>query len=203
MIIGVDFDNTIVTYDKLFWNVAREQGLIPEFVPVVKNEVRNYLRAAGMEETWIEMQGYVYGARMNEAEPADGVLEFFRECCARRVPVLIISHKTRRPYAGPDYDLHAAAQGWLREHGFLGPSGLGLAPQNVFFDLTKQEKIARIRQQRCTAFVDDLLEIFEDPAFPPGVKKLLYGVQNDTAKARDGEIVCCPNWQVTREHLFE
>ena len=80
MIIGIDFDNTIVTYDRLFWSVAREQGLIPESVAVAKNEVRNYLRGAGMEQTWIEMQGYVYRARMNEAEPAAGVLDFFREC---------------------------------------------------------------------------------------------------------------------------
>ncbi len=132
MIIGIDFDNTIVTYDRLFWSVAREQGLIPESVAVAKNEVRNYLRGAGMEQTWIEMQGYVYGARMNEAEPAAGVLDFFRECCARRVPVLIISHKTRRPYAGPDYDLHAAAQGWLQKHGFFERLRIGTCPAERF-----------------------------------------------------------------------
>ena len=118
------------------------------------------------------------------------------------MPVLIISHKTRRPYAGPDYDLHAAAQGWLQKHGFFERSELGLAPQNVFFDLTKQEKIARIGQQRCTAFVDDLLEVFEDPAFPHSVKKLWYGLNIGAAEALDREIVCCPNWEVAREHLF-
>ena len=47
MLVGVDFDNTIVSYDALFWNVALEKKLIPESVPPVKNAVRDHLRAAG------------------------------------------------------------------------------------------------------------------------------------------------------------
>ena len=36
MLIGVDFDNTIVCYDGLFHRVAVEQGLIPQKFPRVK-----------------------------------------------------------------------------------------------------------------------------------------------------------------------
>ena len=39
MIIGVDFDNTIVCYDKVFHVAAYEKGLIPADLPVSKGRV--------------------------------------------------------------------------------------------------------------------------------------------------------------------
>jgi len=42
--IGIDFDNTIVSYDTLFHRVALERGLIPISVPANKISVREYLR---------------------------------------------------------------------------------------------------------------------------------------------------------------
>ena len=33
MLVGVDFDNTIICYDALFHRVAEEQGLLPAGVP--------------------------------------------------------------------------------------------------------------------------------------------------------------------------
>ena len=47
MIIGLDFDNTIVSYDELFHRVALEGGLVPGDLPVRKEAVRDYLREAG------------------------------------------------------------------------------------------------------------------------------------------------------------
>ena len=41
MRIGLDFDNTIVTYDSLFHKVATEQGLVPASLPVSKLAVRD------------------------------------------------------------------------------------------------------------------------------------------------------------------
>lgn len=69
MLLGIDFDNTIVCYDALFHRVCRERGLIPAEVPINKTDVRNYLHQAGREDAWTEMQGYVYGAQMSEASP--------------------------------------------------------------------------------------------------------------------------------------
>jgi hypothetical protein len=69
MLIGIDFDNTIVRYDRLFHHVALEKGLIPASVPASKGDVRDYLRSIGGEQDWIELQGIVYGVRMHEADP--------------------------------------------------------------------------------------------------------------------------------------
>src|SRR4029079_9696971 len=61
MLIGLDFDNTIVRYDRLFHRLARKRGLIPDGIPVSKQAVRDHLRANGREADWTELQGMAYG----------------------------------------------------------------------------------------------------------------------------------------------
>lgn len=174
MLIGVDLDNTIVCYDELLRAVALESGLIPETVPVSKAAVRDWLRRAGREDLWIELQGLVYGAGMPEARPFPGALEFFARCRELQVPVSIISHRTRHPYLGRQYDLHQAAQTWLAAHGFYDPGRIGLHADRVHLELTKEDKVARIAASGCSHFIDDLPEFLNSPAFPSGVERILF-----------------------------
>lgn len=174
MLIGVDFDNTIVCYDALFRTVALERGLIPEGIAATKGAVRDHLRSVGQEDLWTALQGYIYGARMAEAVPFPGVLDFFRRCRQKCQPVLIISHRTRYPYRGERYDLHQAARDWLTMHGFHDPANIGLPEDRVHFELTKQEKMDRIAQCGCTHFIDDLPEFLAEPEFPAGVQRILF-----------------------------
>src|ERR1017187_138646 len=171
--IGVDFDNTIVCYDALFHRVARERGLVPADLPVNKSDVRNHLRSIGKEEVWTEMQGCVYGARMAEAAPYPGVLEFFLACRRAGIPTCIISHKTRHPFLGQPHDLHQAALLWLEQQGFFDPAQIGLSRSQVFLELTKQAKIQRIALCRCTHFIDDLPELLSEPGFPQ-IERILF-----------------------------
>jgi hypothetical protein len=187
--IGVDFDNTIVCYDALFHRVARERNLIPADLPVNKSEVRNHLRRIGKEEAWTEMQGSVYGARMAEAAPSPGVIEFFESCRRAGITVSIISHKTRYPFLGERYDLHESAMNWLEEQGFFESSKIGLPRGSAFFELTREAKLERILQRGCTHFIDDLPEIFAEPRFPK-IERILfdpgniYGGQRDCFRAQ-------------------
>lgn len=173
MLIGVDFDNTLVRYDRLFEKAARERGL-PTAAAVGKEQVRDALRRDGREEDWIELQGYVYGPCMKDAELFPGAAEFFAECRRRGVPTRVISHRTRHPFRGPQYDLHETARGFLRLHGFHDPARIALKESEVFFEPTKQAKLERIRSQGCTHFVDDLPEFLAEPNFPAGVERLLF-----------------------------
>ena len=50
MLIGIDFDNTIVSYDKLFYKVALEGAHIPEDIEPTKLQVRDYLRQINNED---------------------------------------------------------------------------------------------------------------------------------------------------------
>jgi hypothetical protein len=172
--VGVDFDNTIVCYDGLFHTVCVERELIPASVPTNKSDVRNYLRRIDREDDWTEMQGYVYGARMLEAEPYPGVLDFFRQCREYGIPTRIISHKTLHPFRGEAYDLHGAATEWLYANGFFDRAGIGLSRERVHFEVTKGAKLSRIAASGCTRFIDDLPEFLGDDAFPSGVERILF-----------------------------
>jgi hypothetical protein len=174
MILGIDFDNTIVCYDGIFHRVALERGLIPEELPQDKTTVRDQLRRQGLEEVWIEMQGYVYGPRLIDAQPYPGMLDFFRAAVQQGVDVRIISHKTRHPFRGEQHDLHAAAWGWLEANGFFDPARIGIRRDHVFLELTKEAKHQRIGSLGCTHFIDDLPEILLDPGFPNGVERIHF-----------------------------
>src|ERR1039458_6000068 len=104
MLIGVDFDNTIVSYEGVFHKIAIANGLIPAECETGKDEVRNYLRRVGREDDWTALQGQVYGAGMDVPVPYDSVLTFFRRCRDAGIPTFVISHKTRYPYLGPHHD---------------------------------------------------------------------------------------------------
>lgn len=172
--IGVDFDNTIVCYDDVFGRVAIERGLVPATAASSKTAVRDHLRAIGQEDRWTELQGIIYGPRMMDAPMFPGVAEFFARCRKSAVPVAIISHRTRFPYLGERHDLHAAARGFLVRHGFHNEGVIGLPEDRVFFEETKEKKLARIATAGCTAFIDDLPEILADPRFPAGVRRILF-----------------------------
>jgi FMN phosphatase YigB (HAD superfamily) len=185
MRIGIDFDNTIVCYDALFHRVCRERELIPASVPINKSEVRNYLRRTGREDNWTEIQGYVYGLRMAEAQPYPGVREFFRRSRQADWLIYIISHKTKLPFRGEPHDLHQAAINWLCQQGFFDDGQIGLSRDRVFFELTKQAKLDRIVQTGCTHFIDDLPEFLAEPAFPAGVQRILFDPNDLYSQARD------------------
>ena len=174
MLVGLDFDNTIVCYDQLFHRLAREQGLIPETVPVTKGAVRDHLRSIDREPEWTAMQGVGYGPRISDAEPFPGVKDFLAGCKAAGVRVVIVSHKTKHPYLGPKYDLHEAAHTFLTAHGFYETAATGLSPDSVYLELTKQSKLDRIGALGCDVFVDDLPEFLGEPTFPAKPRKILF-----------------------------
>jgi hypothetical protein len=174
MKLGLDFDNTLVTYDRLFHRVACEEGLIEASVAVNKNAVRDDLRRRGLEPSWTALQGRVYGPRMKDAELFPGVIEALAALHTAGVELCIVSHKTRHPYSGEKHDLHLAARSWIEASGLCDVPRTGLSADAVFFELTKEAKLARIRQQGCTHFIDDLPEILNHADFPAEVRKILF-----------------------------
>ena len=63
-LLGLDFDNTLVRYDKLFHQLAVEKKLIKETFPCDKIAIRNFLRNEGKDENFTLLQGEVYGLRI-------------------------------------------------------------------------------------------------------------------------------------------
>jgi hypothetical protein len=184
MLLGLDFDNTLICYDSLFHRVALDRGLIESDLPAQKNCIRDYLREQNQEDEWTHIQGEVYGARINEAESFSGVITTLEGLARSGIEMCIVSHKTRTPYRGPSYDLHQAAHSWLTNQGFFSPSGLNWQPTQVFFELTKTDKIQRIVNLGCSHYIDDLPEILE--MLPSTVHPILF--------APGGEVLIPEGW---------
>jgi len=80
-IIGVDFDNTLVSYDDVMHRAAVQQGLIPSDMKKSKKDIRDRIRQLpNGEMKWQKLQAIVYGARMEEARLIDDVQTFFEFC---------------------------------------------------------------------------------------------------------------------------
>ena len=198
MLIGIDFDNTIVRYDALFHRVALEQQLIPATLAVSKIAVRDHLRAAGVEDRWTAMQGYVYGARMDEAAAYPDVHQFMRWARDCGIELAIISHKTKAPFVGPQYDLHAAASSWVSNH-LKDEHGALINADSVYFELTKDDKLDRVNSLNCTVFIDDLPEILLAPGFPSTTRPILFDPDDAHAGAQIAHRV--RNWDSFRAQI--
>lgn len=176
MRIGIDFDNTIICYDKVFAAVARQRGLVPEGWDGLKTDLRDYLRSrAGGELAWQGLQGFVYGKGIGGAEIYPGVREFLSACRTAGASVYVVSHKTRFGHQDPDgVDLREAARGWLRGAGLIDAADAALAADNVYFEETLTAKAERLARLELNIFIDDLADVFEQPHFPRATRAILF-----------------------------
>lgn len=197
--IGVDFDNTIVNYNQLFALTAERFGLVDSGTAVSKNQIRCILRSQpDGEAIWQRIQADVYGHGILRAEPAKGVCKFMRRCRAAQSQIFVVSHKTE--FAADRtcrVNLHDQATRWLTENGFFAPGGVGLSPENVFFEPSRVAKVSRIRHLNCDVFIDDLAEVFMEDNFPEQTRRLLYAP--DIGHEPSGPFDICRSWMKIEE----
>ena len=172
MRIGLDFDNTIACYDGVFHAAALARGLIPADLPTHKTSVRDYLDGSGRKQDFTELQGYVYGARMDLAQVFPGFMDFVDAACAQGHDLFVVSHKSATPLAGPAYDLRAAAKTFMVDRGLLTPDRIDQS--RILFEATQAEKISRIATLCCDVFIDDLPDVLLNADFPAATRAILF-----------------------------
>ena len=175
MIIGLDFDNCIISYDDVFASTAIEMNLIPNDGSIKKSkiDVRNYLRKKGKEDAWTELQGYVYGISIASAPAYPGAIKAICDFMKNGHDVHIISHKTRTPFLGPAYDLHGAAMNWIQSN-IVEKNDPILELDKIHFNIQLIDKINCITTVGCHVFIDDLPEVLSHKGFPNDTKKFLF-----------------------------
>lgn len=188
MRIGIDFDNTIACYDDAFHRAAVAQGLIPATVGRDKTSVRDHLRGLGRDPDFTLLQGYVYGPGMQYARLYPGLREALAALRGAGHHLFIVSHRTRAPFAGPQHDLHAAARDFVARQGLTDD---GFAPDDIWFEETRDAKLARANTLACDVFIDDLPEVLAAPAFPAAARAILFDPESHWPDGR---------WQT---HRFE
>ena len=199
--IGIDFDNTIICYDKVFDAAARQRGLVPDGWTGSKTEVRDYLRAKPDGElAWQGLQGWAYGKGIGGAEMFPGVRDFLAACHRNRAAVCIVSHKTRYGHQDPDStDLREAARSWLKSTGLIDAETSILRSDDVYFEDTQAAKVERLAGLDLDVFIDDLVDVFEQPSFPRHTRPILFGVATD---ARPGRYKSFASWAGIMREVF-
>ena len=102
--------------------------------------------------------------------------------------LVIISHKTKRPLSGENYDMHASAIKWMKDNRFFTTEGLGLTMEQIYFEETKEKKIERIHSQNCDIYIDDLEEIIKQ--LDKSIKRIQF--------KRNGEETIGDDWKCMR-----
>ena len=175
--IGIDFDNTIICYDKVFAAAASQRGLVSGEWRGSKTDLRDHLRSRpGGELAWQGLQGWVYGKGIDEAEIFPGLSDFLAACRQSKSSVYIVSHKTKFGHQDPDRtDLRVAARGRLQTAGVIGSADSALTVDDVYFEDTIAAKVDRLAMLNLDIFIDDLVEVFEQPRFPKETRSILFG----------------------------
>lgn len=202
-IIGVDFDNTIVCYDRTIRQAALDLGLIKtQDADGSKTAIRDRIRHLDDgDRQWQVVQALAYGTKIAQAELFDGVLEFFRRCKARNIRTYIVSHKTEfSSIREMNVNLREAAWKFMDQNAFFDEEKTGLTRGQVFFADTREEKVAKLQALGCKVFIDDLIELFMEPYFPGGVEKILLSGAGKVEAPND--IRQFTNWQQISGHIF-
>jgi hypothetical protein len=200
VVIGIDFDNTIASYDELMHRLAVHSGWVPEDMSKSKKLIRDALRALPDGELkWRQLQTQCYGPGMRAARPMDGVKDFVAACNARRLPVWIVSHKTEfANFGDPTVSLRAAALEWMQREEFFSSMPFAIPRERVIFEDTREDKIGRIRALGITHFIDDLEETFLEESFPQQVAQVLYSPQ----ATHNGRWRAFSSWNEIHRHLL-
>ncbi len=183
MRIGIDFDNTIACYDRSFRKVADMMGLAMGSKINSKSTIKYHiLQSASGDLDWQRLQGQVYGKYMLSAEIFPGFLEFLYLCRARGHRVFVVSHKSEFGHFDTErIPLRDQARKWMEINRFFDGDTPLVANSDVYFEPTREAKVARISKLKCTHFIDDLSEVFEEQGFPKATKKILFAPGGDGA----------------------
>lgn len=201
--IGIDFDNTLAKYDKVFSKAAKSINLVTEDWEGTKKQLRDYIRTLNDGETvWQKLQGKVYGKFMHSAEIFPGASEFLWFCKLTNTEVFIVSHKTEFGHFDEDrINLRSVATEWMDSNGFFAKIGFGIKRENIFYADTRSEKIKKINSLKLDFFIDDLVEVFEENDFNSNTIKILFSdsIQKNESKY-DGIIL--GSWRKITDHIF-
>ena len=190
--IGIDLDNTIISYDDVFQLAANKFGLLDNNNCLSKESLRNQIRnQKNGEKKWQKLQGYVYGEGINEAALFPGVYRFLWRCKERKIDVEIVSHKTEfGHFDSKKISLRDSATNFLINHGLLDNKNPLI--KKVTYKNSKKEKIDYIKQNNYECFIDDLEEIIFSEELE-GQKGILFS--RDNLSVNNSNNVIAQSWE--------
>tara|TARA_Y100000816_G_scaffold182944_1_gene132506 strand:- start:11172 stop:11774 length:603 start_codon:yes stop_codon:yes gene_type:complete len=178
MIIGFDFDNTIIDYSNLF-KILINKKIKKKISNFDKDSLKNFLIKNKKENEWTVIQGEVYGKYIMSAKLHKGFIKLLQYLLRKNIKIFIVSHKTKYPYLGKKFNLRKAASKWIKKNIINKNKNLNFSMKNVYFENSLEKKINRIINLKCDIFIDDLPQILN--LLPKNVVKFLF---NPSAKKK-------------------
>ena len=158
MKIGFDFDNTIIDYSTIFYEIAKKSNLITEKIETSKSSVKRFLHSKGKEKDFTKIQGLVYGKEIIRAKPAKNILKILKYLKKSNHELFIVSHKTKYPFEGEKINLRKSANNWIKTYLKIN-NKIIINPENIFYEDTIENKLKRINSLNIKYFIDDLSSI--------------------------------------------
>ncbi len=163
--IGIDFDNTIVSYSKLFLDLAIQKGWVDNNLSLSKTQLREFLISEdGNDLRWQALQAKTYGSEMYKAIPFPGVREATKRFRSLGHEVFIVSHKSETSNFDSNINLREHAYTWLNESGLVGENTIPNG--NIYFCETLDKKVEKIASLDLDYFIDDLEKVLNHSHFP-------------------------------------
>lgn len=195
MIVGFDFDNTIVNYDNVFFKIALKKKFISKNISKNKSAIKEHFFKRGKIKNWKILQSEVYGKQIFQAKPYKGFLKILKKLLYKKIEVKIISHKTLHPYYGEKINLHDLSKKWIKKN-----IKIELRKKiKVYFEKTEKKKIQRIKKAKCDFFVDDLESILKQ--LPLKTKKILFSPKKKSAKS-NAKFIIISSWHELSRIFF-
>jgi hypothetical protein len=139
---------------------------------------------------------------MNKAALFPGVALFLWKCKLNKAEVFIVSHKTEYGHFDEEkINLREAALDWMRQTKFFNEEEFAIPMDNVFFALTRAEKVKKINELKLSFFIDDLIEVFEEENFSEQTQKVLFGNSIESKQSIE-KLINFNNWKNISDYIF-
>ena len=166
---GFDLDNTLIDYSNAVQEYCSNEGL-----DVCKTLDSLRILLGESDKTgrlWQLAQGWLYTDGLSYARAGQGAVELCEFLKNSNIELMIVSHKTTHT---PDFcgqkPLREIATKWINSSEL---ADYFLGNEQIYYEATRTLKVERIQKLKFNYFVDDLVEVFQEPGFPQDVNSFL------------------------------
>jgi len=173
--LAIDLDNTIINYDDLFYKVAKNKLNIQSNIKSKEN-IKKIIINKFSEKKWTEIQSTVYSQKILQAKIFPGFIKEIKKL-SKYCEIFIVSHKTVWPIYGKKINLHNKTKQFLKKKKISFCKDSLIIKENVFLEITKKNKIKRIKKIKPDYFIDDLESILK--SIPKSINKILFNYKKN------------------------
>jgi len=184
---GFDLDNTLIDYSHSVQEYCSNNSL--EECKSIE-ELRILLRESDKSgHLWQLAQGWLYTDGLSFAQHMPGASELCAYLKDKNFEIFIVSHKTTHtPIFCGRKPLREIATNWIIS-GESAPFFLDTGKIN--FESTRPLKVGRIQKLGLDYFVDDLVEVFQEPGYPRDINSFFLSErQSELTWVRDVPTLC-------------